>query len=428
MPFVPSASAATDPAPAAFPVAAPTPTVAFGLSAFSTVPSLPQPAAMPALHPPIAALSLPAFGTAPTGNATAASVAQFATHALAVPAAVVTAPATASVFGAEIPCGLVNMGNTCYINCIVQVLKAIPVLVDHFLLGRHIDDLISDGEPNSMSMSEEFANVLRHLRFPNAASSFVPTSFRNYFQQRFPQFVHGALISQHDCVEFSSSLLSLLHDELKFGSSKYRRGPRGDRSIHDDHSIISDLFDSKTQCTITCQRCQHESVTSDTIQTLILEIPPGDGPFTLQNCLELYCNPEAMQDVMCSNCNSCGNSIKCIAVQRLSPVCMIQLKRFSGDGTKINSNIIFPTDKLDLSVLLVPGSECPAIRSLSAVCYHISGIRRGNKGNAGHYTACCKDVQGGWANVNDSKATKIDVRDVNNQNAYVLVYIDPAMR
>jgi ubiquitin C-terminal hydrolase len=426
VPFEPSASTATDPAPAAFPVAAPTPRVAFGLSAFSTVPSLPQPAAMPALPPPIAALSLPAFGTAPPGNATAASVAQFATHALAVPAAVVTAPATASVFGAEIPCGLRNIGNTCYINSILQALNTIPMLVEHFLLGRHMDDFIPDGR--TISMSEEFANVLRHLRFPNAASCFVPTSFIDCFRKLCPQLLHNAINSQHDCVEFTSSLLSLLHNELKFGSSTYRLG--GDRSIHADHSIISDLFDGETRCTITCQRCQNKSVTRDTIKMLILEIPLGDGPFTLETCLELYCKPEALEDVMCSYCNSRGNSIKCIEVTRLAPVIIMQLKRFSADGSKINSNIMFPTENLDLSVVLVPGSERPAIRSLIAVCYHLtlSSVRRGKNVNAGHYTACCKNNEGGWADVNDSKATKIPVRNVNNHNAYVLVYIDPAFR
>jgi len=257
----------------------------------------------------------------------------------------------AEVTSNEIPCGLDNLGNTCYISCILQALKTIPLLVDYFLLGRHMDDLIPDSQ--STSMSEEFTNVLRHLCFPNASSSFAPTSFRDYFQQRYSQFLHNAQISQHDCVEFTSLLLSGLHEELKFGSSPYRRGPGGDRSVHADHSIISDVFDGQTQSTITCQQCQHKSVTSHVFQILMLEIPPGDGPFTLKKCLELYSNPEEMNDVLCSRCNKRGNSTKRMTITIIPPVLVIQLKRFGRNGSKINSNIILP-EKLDLLVGLVP--------------------------------------------------------------------------
>ena len=117
----------------------------------------------------------------------------YTSHMYPYPIRTLTTPNIAEVTSNEIPRGPANIGNTCYINCILQALNTIPMLVEHFLLGRHMDDIIPDGHLSSMSkdssMSEAFTNVIRHLRFPTTDSSFVPTSFQHHFLQRCPHMI-----------------------------------------------------------------------------------------------------------------------------------------------------------------------------------------------------------------------------------------------
>lgn len=62
--------------------------------------------------------------------------------------------------------GLINLGNTCFMNCIVQALTHTPLLRDYFLSDQHKCQMTRDSQQCLVcEMSRLFQEVLHHFGF-----------------------------------------------------------------------------------------------------------------------------------------------------------------------------------------------------------------------------------------------------------------------
>ena len=136
--------------------------------------------------------------------------------------------------------GLYNLGNTCYLNASLQTLLS---------LDGFVDDLIaSSSVPSSQTkLVEELARVFMRLRgkvipdkddeWTMAESDAVdPTRFKASVDDRSPLFVG---YDQHDAHEFITTLLDLLHDELKHPEINEVVDP----VAHNSHVIVAPSHD-----------------------------------------------------------------------------------------------------------------------------------------------------------------------------------------
>lgn len=104
------------------------------------------------------------------------------------------------------PPGLVNLGNTCYMNSTLQALRTIPELTQS--LARHTT--------RTIDLTAELKSLYRAM--DGSGRSTVPAAFLNALRNRFPQFAErgdDGHFKQQDAEEVWAQLMFVLKDALK---------------------------------------------------------------------------------------------------------------------------------------------------------------------------------------------------------------------
>ncbi|KAF9284528.1 ubiquitin-specific protease doa4 [Mortierella alpina] len=349
--------------------------------------------------------------------------------------------------------GLTNLGNTCFMNSVIQCLIATPPLSRFFLDGsfkRHINSRNPLGTQGKLA--EAFSDLIRSM-WSGQSLVVSPTSFRYAIGGFAPQF-KGT--EQHDSQEFLSFLLDGLHEDLK---TEPRPPPPGDdegseadearmeslpdyeaseiawqRYLRRDDSIIVSLFQGQFKNRLCCSKCGKTSTTYNAFMYLALPIKAkvsGRQPQTLQSCLNAFVEPEVLEGENAWNCPHCKKprkATKQLTISRVPDVLLIQLKRFSSEGpfkNKIKAMVQYPIQDLDLTKYLPKRSFSsngmplePAIYDLYAVSNHSGEV------SSGHYTACVRgEAPNSWTNFDDTRVSPCDKSVAVSEHGYTLFYV-----
>ena len=105
--------------------------------------------------------------------------------------------------------GLVNLGNTCYLNSVVQALRFTPALADQL---QKMEESAA-----SQPVLSSIKQLILCLTMPSACLTVSPFDF--LATSRPPWFAEG---EQQDCSEFLTALLATIHDEHWKEESKKR--------------------------------------------------------------------------------------------------------------------------------------------------------------------------------------------------------------
>ncbi|XP_078062104.1 ubiquitin carboxyl-terminal hydrolase 21-like isoform X2 [Mustelus asterias] len=212
--------------------------------------------------------------------------------------------------------GLRNLGNTCFMNAILQCLSHTQGLRDYCIHREYQLEGNGYGKKRCELM-DAFANVISALWDPSSSGCVNPIQF----QQKFQKFVpHFAGYSQQDAQEFLRFLMDRLHIEI---NRKTRKTPnimslsrarvssdnmdrlRDDeksmqmwkRYLERDDSKIVDLFVGQLNSTLRCATCGHKSTTFEVFCDLSLPIPKKlsvGGRVLLSECLSLFTAEEEL--------------------------------------------------------------------------------------------------------------------------------------
>lgn len=181
-------------------------------------------------------------------------------------------------------CGLINLGNTCFMNSSLQCLSNTAPLTDFFLTDRYKPDINRDN-PLGMKgeVADEYADLVKEL-WSGTHSAVAPREFKWKLERFAPQF---AGYQQHDSQELLAFLLDGLHEDLNRVKNKpYTENPEVDgqpeeevareawkRHKERNNSIIVDWFQGQLKSTLVCPECERVSITFDPSMYLSLPLP-----------------------------------------------------------------------------------------------------------------------------------------------------------
>ncbi|GFQ66870.1 ubiquitin carboxyl-terminal hydrolase 22 [Trichonephila clavata] len=323
--------------------------------------------------------------------------------------------------------GLVNLGNTCFMNCIVQVLVHTPVLRDYFLSDKHI---CLKANPNTCVACEMF-KIFQEF-FSGNPEPYVPSELVYLIWQRAKHMIGS---DQQDAHEFLVAILDAIHAHSKSGES--------DDKLYDPlcDCIVHKAFTGCYHSVLFCQQCNRVGTKNEYFFELSLDLGESLGgkntanqdPVKLLDCLKRYTNPEILHNTPCSNCKSENTSVKQLTIRKLPLVACLHLKRLAPNSirkacNKNSTHVMFP-EFLDMSPFMSTNcldqtvtedsmdlTNSKNIFTLFAVVTH-----RGDQ-TGGHYISYIRQHRDKWFLCDDDTIVQCSLEDVLDSEGYILFY------
>ncbi|KAI6172006.1 Ubiquitin carboxyl-terminal hydrolase [Aphelenchoides besseyi] len=331
--------------------------------------------------------------------------------------------------------GLVNLGNTCFMNCIIQSLIHIPHLRDYFLTDQHICKY----QLEELNGSDLDVNHCLMCELSNVFQEFYNGQIEPFIPQRMKHAEHLAGYEQHDAHEFLISALNVLHQHSESGSMK--------SNPSECKCIIDRLFTGRLQSDLTCMRCGRISTTVDPFWDISLELVSTNtnGHYTnersLEDCLASYVKCETLganAKIKCDRCGTYEAATKQLSLKTLPMVACFHLKRFEhtvlNRRKKIHSVIRFP-EQIDLTPYTT--AYCKAgqsngvarenlpldLLSRSSNRYDLLAVVNHNGSTeSGHYSCFVRHHIDKWYKCNDMIIVQDELESVLGSEGYLLFY------
>ncbi|XP_078151023.1 ubiquitin-specific protease 22 [Carex rostrata] len=365
--------------------------------------------------------------------------------------------------------GLNNMGNTCFMNSVLQALLHTPPLRNYFLSDRHNRFLCARRSRKKSVNGVDLCLVcdldqIYSAAFSGDRSPFSPAKFL-YSWWRLSSDL--ASYEQQDAHEFFISILDRIHDNLVEDQQISNHNGQGDCCIA--HRIFSGILRSD----VTCTYCGFTSTTYDPCIDLSLDLDSThlsrqtarngeketkqkhnqnqSGPTTLMRCLEKFTRPERLdneQKFYCQKCKERRESLKQMSIRKLPLVLSFHVKRFEHSTIKktlrkIDSCLQFPfaldmAAYLSSSVLrsrygnrLLPvvenGASEAAISSGASSEFEIFAVvTHSGRLDAGHYVTYLR-INDSWFKCDDAWVIKVEESIVRESQAYMLFYVQKVL-
>ncbi|CAJ1931160.1 unnamed protein product [Sphenostylis stenocarpa] len=304
--------------------------------------------------------------------------------------------------------GLSNLGNTCFLNAILQcfthtvpLVQGIRACTHNFPCAGHMDGFcvictFRDQFERSLAAS---GRTISPLNFVNNLSSITDFSsaFRRYQQEDAHEFMQFALDKLERC------FLDLKKTDINF----------------EDDNLVQKVFGGRLISRLQCCSCGRTSDTYEPLIDMSLEIENVDS---LPSALESFTQVENIDaNFRCDSCKDEVSMEKQLMLDKTPSVAAFHLKRFKTDGIlveKIDKHIDFPLE-LDLQPYTISNQNNDVLLKydLYAVVVHT-----GFSSTSGHYFCFVRSGSDTWHKLDDSMVTEVSGDSVLSQEAYILFY------
>ncbi|XP_028777759.1 ubiquitin carboxyl-terminal hydrolase 16 isoform X2 [Neltuma alba] len=304
------------------------------------------------------------------------------------------------------PFGLVNCGNSCYANAVLQCLAFTPPLTAYLLQGLHSKACAT----KKGCFTCEFESLI--LKSRGTKSALSPKGILSQLQNIGSRLGNGR---EEDAHEFLRSVI----DTMQLACLT-EAGINSSGSSEEETTLMGLTFGGYLRSKIKCMKCGGKSERQERMMDLTVAI---EGEITtLEEALRQFASTEALEGenkYHCVRCKSYENAKKKLTVSEAPNILTIALKRFqSGKFGKLNKPIRFP-EILDLAPFTSGTSDKSPIYRLYGVVVHLDVM---NAAFSGHYVCYVKNSQNKWFKVDDSVVTAVELERVLTKGAYMLLY------
>lgn len=330
-------------------------------------------------------------------------------------------------------CGLANLGNTCFINSVLQILLRIPE-INNLLNDKSYRNRINNNI-NSLLLIEW--DSLREDMLKENNNIISPNRFLAVIQHiaKIKNIDIFTGYSQNDVQEFLLFVIDCFHlalkKSIKITISGVSQSEQDELAIkcytkiqqmyENDYSEIFDIFHGIHVSQIFNENGNLISNNPETFYSIDLPLPllnDNKNP-SLEECFELYTSQELLDGENMYFDESSNQKIvakKNILFWSLPKILIIDIKRFNSRVMKLQQLLNFPLDGLNLSKYVIGYNPNQYIYDLIGVCNHSGGV------SGGHYTSFVRD-NNCWYLCNDTQITNVsDEQQIITPKAYCLFY------
>lgn len=286
--------------------------------------------------------------------------------------------------------GMVNVGNSCYLNATLQALFHVVSFVQCLLLDNtHKNTCGGQGHCLFCAMSK----TLDMSR--TSYSAFRPQAITSKIEKICGNMRNG---QQEDAHEFLTYLLDGMQKSYSIGRNS-------------DLDPIQQIFGGDLISTLRCSDCGKVSENLSPFLDICLDIRNSNS---IDEALSSHFDKEILDDYKCESCGV-KSVTKQTSIKRPPKSLCIQLSRFTYQG-KFDKKITIST-KINLSEYVLEESGTPLSYRLASMIIHT-----GSSAQCGHYTAIALSEDGNYYKYDDEKVDPMLTEDVLTSPGYIMFY------
>ncbi len=330
--------------------------------------------------------------------------------------------------------GLSNVGNTCYVNSLLQCLSHTYEFSD-FLETNNFKERLNNN-PDTILLVE-WDNLRKLMWSKNC--NIAPWGFIKAIHKVASLKEHSLFTGydQNDIQEFLLFTIECFHNSISREVDMEVYGPvlnSIDLMAKNCYTMLRDMYEKDYSEIIKLFYGIHVSIIAeiDTDRTLsakpepfcVLSLPlpskSNNLDTTIYSCIDEFCVKETLEGENAwynDETNMKQTVEKGMIFWSFPEVLIIHFKRWNYTGKKDQRLVSVPLENCDLTQYIKGYNKSSYIYDLYGVCNHHGGGHL-----SGHYTANIKNADGQWYNCNDMSITKIEPSKVVNVNAYCLFF------
>ena len=351
--------------------------------------------------------------------------------------------------------GLANLGNTCFINALLQIISHTYELDELLDSGVEYKAKLNDSPDSKLLLSWDELRLLMWSENCTISPGGFIHDIRNISKQKNNSMFSS--MSQNDMPEFLTFLFDIFHNALKRkvsmtidGRPKNKRDKMAKlcfemikKTYTASYSEIFKMFYGIQVSTLLPEhpkdQYDHLSIRPEPFMIISLPIPSrcteaganagsrsAECVVTLMDCFDLNCEREFLHGENAwynENLGKKQNVYKRLVYWSLPDVMILDIKRFEYSPetfsyVKNQTAIRIPVENVDFSKYVEGYNKESYVYDLYGICNH-----HGDE-NFGHYTSTVKTASSKWYNFNDTNVKEVSIpqNEIVGNTPYCLFY------